>query len=389
MRKKILFLYDSMPFGGVESALINLVSFLDKEKYDVSVVLLSERGDMYEEAKRRIPMKSVFEKFIPCQNRIIRKVRSVIINFLEKKRPKYPRLYHRFAIGGGYDMEISFNQYESRKVLAKSSNKHSKKILWVHENFIADEHTTVYWKGLPEPKKGFRAYDRIVFVSKVSQEGFNKYEYAKEFSVSVQYNIIDRDEIISKSKSEIDRRYNITGAPDVFCAVGRLVELKGFVRLVNICAALKKKGLNFKLILVGDGPEREKIEKAIADNEVQDIVIMTGYDDNPYKYVARSKFFVCSSFTEGLPVVCQEALALGIPVVSSFPSVGELFGDETCGILSDVDDDSLMCAIEKMLTDDVFYKKCKAGAEKRSEYFDPKNSVKEIERMFDELLENS
>lgn len=387
MKEKILFLHDAMPCGGVETALLNLISFLDKDKYSFSVAVLQEGGEMYEVAKSKLPMKRVFADFMPFQNRIIRKFKSVIVNFLEKNRHKYPKFYHRLAIGRGYDIEIAFCQFRAHRVISNSSNKHSKKILWVHGNFATDAYMIDHYKKHPELRDGFKSYDRIVCVSKMANAGFSAYTNNK-FSASVLYNVVNRDDIIAKSKSEIDCQYS-AGGTTAFCAIGRFVPEKGFIRLINICAALKQKGLEFKLILVGDGPEREKIEKAIADNEVQDIVIMTGYDDNPYKYAVRSKFLVCSSFTEGLPVVCQEALALGIPVVSSFPSVGELFGDETCGILSDVDDDSLMCAIEKMLTDDEFYKKCKAGAEKRAEYFDPRNSVEQIEEMFDELLENS
>ena len=218
------------------------------------------------------------------------------------------------------------------------------------------------------------------------KKSFDKVFDGKYDSV-VLYNPINKERILSLSeektcfpKSFLDKK--------IICSTGRLSYEKGYERLVRIHKRLLEKGIEHALVIVGDGDLKEKIKDIISEESVEDTVLLTGYDSNPYKYMAKSDFFVCSSFTEGLPIVCQEALSLGIPVVSSFPSVGELFGNETCGILSKVDDDSLMAAIEKMLTDEEFYKKCKAGADKRAEYFDPKNSIKEIEKMFDELLEN-
>ena len=94
-----------------------------------------------------------------------------------------------------------------------------------------------------------------------------------------------------------------------------------------------------------------------------------------------------SSYTEGLPVISMEALSLGVPVISTIPSVAEVFGDETCGIAADNDNVSLQEAIRRMLTDEAFYQEAKAGAEKRSSFFDGKRMVQEIERMFLELME--
>lgn len=386
MKKKLLFLHDAMPFGGVETALLNTIPFLDRDKYDVSVMLMQEGGELYNYAKKVLPMKRVFCRFLPWNNRVVAKIKSMFVNFIERNYYKYPKMYHRLAINEKYDIEISFCQFRSHRVISNSPNKRSKKILWLHGNFVTDEYMVGYYERHPELTQDLYSYDRIVFVSEMARECFHSRINDIGVPTTVKYNAIDRTNIISKSKLQIDPQYHMDTT--TFCAVGRMVLEKGFARLVNICSSLKKKKLNFRLFIIGDGPEMKKIEESVRINELEDTVFLPGFDNNPYKYIVRSRFLVCSSFTEGLPVVCQESLALGIPVVSSFPSVGELFGGETCGILSEVDDDSLMAAIEKMLTDEEFYKKCKAGAEKRAEYFDPKNSIKEIEKMFDELLEN-
>ena len=102
-------------------------------------------------------------------------------------------------------------------------------------------------------------------------------------------------------------------------------------------------------------------------------------------YMKKSRFLVISSYTEGLPVISMEALSLGVPVVSTIPSIGEVFGEETCGVVSENDNASLEEAIRRMLCDEAFYAQAKAGAEKRSAFFDGKRMVQQIEELFLEL----
>ena len=83
----------------------------------------------------------------------------------------------------------------------------------------------------------------------------------------------------------------------------------------------------------------------------------------------------------------MEALTLGVPIVAPIPSVGEIFGNQVCGIITDNNNADLQAAIRKMLTDDAFYAQAKAGAEKRREFFDGKRMVRELEDMFLELME--
>ena len=98
-------------------------------------------------------------------------------------------------------------------------------------------------------------------------------------------------------------------------------------------------------------------------------------------------FVVCSSFTEGLPVIAMEALCLGVPMVAAVPSVGEAFGEETCGLITENDNASLMAGIRKMLTDEEFYAKAKEGAMRRSSFFDGRRMAAEVEDMLLQLAE--
>ena len=114
---------------------------------------------------------------------------------------------------------------------------------------------------------------------------------------------------------------------------------------------------------------------------------MAGYQENPYPYMKAAKFLVSSSLTEGLPVIAMEALSLGVPVVATVPSVAEAFGEENCGLITQNTTLALEDGIRKMLTDETFYAATKAGAERRSSFFDGKRMVKEIEELFLHLMQ--
>ena len=115
---------------------------------------------------------------------------------------------------------------------------------------------------------------------------------------------------------------------------------------------------------------------------------MAGYQPNPYPYMKQSRFLVSSSYTEGLPVISMEALCLGVPMVAPIDSVGEVFGGETCGLITENSNAALEDAIARMLTDEKLYQQMKQGAQRRSAFFDGTRMVREIEDLFTELAES-
>ena len=170
------------------------------------------------------------------------------------------------------------------------------------------------------------------------------------------------------------------------CGVGRLSYEKGFERLIIQHKRLVEEGLRHYLVLVGDGPDRDYIHRTIQAMDAQDTVILAGYQANPYPYIAASRFLVCPSFTEGLPVVGMESICLGIPVVAAVPTIAELFGQEQCGLITPNSNESLRSAMRRMLTDEDLYRRCRAGAEERSRFFTGRRMAKEVEEMFLQLM---
>ncbi len=144
-------------------------------------------------------------------------------------------------------------------------------------------------------------------------------------------------------------RNNRNGKRTLIC-VGRLCPAKGQHILIESCAALGRKGMDFKLVLVGDGPDRKSLEKLVIKLGIEQFVTFTGAlgQEEVQKRYKEADIFVLPSFAEGIPVVLMEAMAMGLPVVSTrITGIPELIDDEVNGLLATPGD---AAELSRMLT---------------------------------------
>jgi colanic acid/amylovoran biosynthesis glycosyltransferase len=143
--------------------------------------------------------------------------------------------------------------------------------------------------------------------------------------------------------------------PDVnrIVAVGRLVEQKGHLLLIDAIARLVSNGIDVQLDLIGDGPLRSAIQSSIARHGLSDEVRLLGWrtSDEVRSAIEQSRALVLPSFAEGLPVVLMEAMALGRPVVASrIAGIPELIEDRISGwLVSPGNADELADALRELL----------------------------------------
>lgn len=143
-----------------------------------------------------------------------------------------------------------------------------------------------------------------------------------------------------------------TGHP-VIIAAGRLTRQKGFIDLLQAFALLRRQ-LPCRLLIMGEGPDRQKLEEEIVRLDLADSVRLPGFVHNPYSWMARADLFVLSSHFEGSPNVLKEALALGTPVVATDCNSGprQILRDGKYGPLVPVNDpESLAKAMAQVLAD--------------------------------------
>jgi len=103
---------------------------------------------------------------------------------------------------------------------------------------------------------------------------------------------------------------------------GRFDPVKNFSFLLTVFEHCVKSDKNFKLVLIGDGPERSSIEAFCSSRNIRDQVLFVGQKDNVLPYLRALDVFLLTSFCEQMPMSMLEAMSIGIPVVAS--SVGEI-----------------------------------------------------------------
>ena len=134
--------------------------------------------------------------------------------------------------------------------------------------------------------------------------------------VKVIYNPGVTPDLREKTQSSLDHPWFQPGNPPVLLAVGRLMKQKDLPTLLKAFALLRR-SRDARLLILGEGPERDKLEALIKELELGQDVSLPGFVGNPYAYIARASAFVLSSLWEGLPTVLMEALYCGAPIVAT------------------------------------------------------------------------
>lgn len=200
---------------------------------------------------------------------------------------------------------------------------------------------------------------KIVCVSKANQDIVELKN--KLTNTTTIYNPLNLKDIEKKSKEAVPFEY------EYILAVGRLVALKQFDKLIDSYSRSILPEKNVKLVIVGDGPELEKMKDLVATLNLSNHIIFTGFSNNPYKYMKKAKFLILSSEYEGFGIVLAEALACGTPVISFDLMSGpnEIITNEHNGLLVENQNfEKLTEAINELYANDNLYSRCKFNAKK-------------------------
>ncbi|MCC4309526.1 glycosyltransferase [Alcanivorax marinus] len=159
--------------------------------------------------------------------------------------------------------------------------------------------------------------------------------------------------------------FSVSGAP-VVLGVGHLSEIKGFDVLIRAFSIVRKK-TGARLIIVGQGPERETLKLLSRQLGVEEHVYFAGFQENPMSFMKHADLFVLSSRSEGLPGVLIEAIGSDCPVVSTRCGGGalEIMEHGRVGPLVEVDDvEGLASAILEQLASPPDLKKLRVSAQR-------------------------
>jgi glycosyltransferase involved in cell wall biosynthesis len=153
------------------------------------------------------------------------------------------------------------------------------------------------------------------------------------------------DEMLRLAEEQPDHPWFRTGEPPVILGAARLQAHKGFLTLVRAFAKVRR-SRSARLVILGEGPERKNLEAEIMRLGIVSDVSLPGFCHNPFAYMKRARAFALSSEYEGLPNVLIQAMAFGIPVVSTDCNCGpaEILAGGAYGTLVRVGDVDAMAA---------------------------------------------
>lgn len=368
--KNILFFMETVDFGGAETVFTNIIKNINKSKFCIKVVTERDHELFTDEIKAAVP----YDCFIKTERSAVRDFWNKIVIKLSLVLSE--KNIRKYFIRGNYDVEVAFCEGYSTKIIGNSGKKNCKKIAWVHTDVIKNPWSEKIFGSAEEEKKCYEKFDAIVCVAETMKESFIK-KYGMAEKVHVLYNPLDFESVIKKSAEKTDFKF---GDGMKFVLAGTFIKIKGFDRFVKVCKRLKDDGEHFSALIMGDGEEKENIKKIIAETNLGDTVKILDFQTNPYKYIAHSDVYVCSSYAEGYSTAVSESVALNVPVITTECSgMREIFGENECGIICENSEEGLYNAMKKVLNDPSLLKKFSAEEKKRANDFSLKKRMKAIE----------
>lgn len=356
MKRKILFVVHQLNYGGVQKSLIAALNAINYEENEVTLYVRKNRIQLLDEANKNIS-KIIINKdtthyyrkpyvvwltLLQSITKILRmkakeeSIHKKIVTYINKSQMEYEK-NHYFANGFEYDVAVSYIQgYTAQFVAEYISAK--KKIMFFHGS--VDENHELHEKIVPK-------FQKIVGVNNEVKKILAALYPANAKKMTYLENYVDAISVREKSMEyEISRN----DKEFVICSCGRLVPVKGYDLAINTAKYLKKEGVSFYWYIVGDGPEREKLEKSIMQNDLKDCVEITGMKDNPYPYMRECDIYVQSSYEEAHPLTIIEAMILGCPVVTTATVGGRaLVNHKKTGLVADINEKSLAKTIIQVI----------------------------------------
>lgn len=324
--KKITILALHLGYGGIENCISNLANSL-VDDYEVNIISTYK---LYEKPvfklNDKIKIKYLMTDLKPNKQELKQSLKKLkLITFLKeiKKSLKILKLKKNLMIEAikncDSDVIISTRDIHNNW-LSKYGRDKTLKIGWEHNHHHNNK------RYINKVTKSVLGLDYFVLVSKDLTKFYS--EKLKDKKVKCVY-IPNSINFFPQEKAKLETENLIS--------IGRLSHEKGYLDLIDIFKELHQKYPDSKLNIIGDGPDRKKIEKKIRDNKLEDYIILHGFQEKEYinKYLEKSSVYIMTSYTESFGLVLLEAFAYGIPCVaySSAEGANEIISDNWDGYL--------------------------------------------------------
>lgn len=367
---KVLFLIHDLGQGGAEKVLVNLVNNMDRSKFEISVTVLFGGGVNEQFLAPDIHFRAVFPKEVPGNSKLMK--------FLT------PKQLHKICVKEHYDIEVSYLEGPSARVISGCQDEDAKLVSWIHVEQHTMDKLAASFRSEKEARACYNRFNQTVCVSQYVHDDFCQLlDFQKP--CRVLYNTVESDKILAGAGE---------AAPELvddgqirLIAVGTLKQSKGYLRLLQIVNRLREEKYPVHLYILGIGPLQQEMEEYIRQNSLHNSVTLLGYQTNPYKYVAKCDLFVCASFAEGFSTATTEALIVGTPVCTvEVSGMKEMLGENNeWGVVTENSEDALYQGIKELLNSPAMLAHYKEKAAERGKTFSTENTVCAVEEMLESL----
>ena len=322
---RILFFIPFMNGGGAERVILTLLTYLDRDKYELILVMMKREG-------RYLSMIPKDIEVIDLKASQARYAVFKIIKVIREKKPDV--VFSTLAylnlivamIRPFFSKNITFIARESNTVSVRNKReKYPRLFDWLYKNV-------------------YKNFDIIVTQAKYMRDDLVKNYGLEHSKMFIIYNPVDTKNVAEKSMQDkevkLPSKYNLL-------AVGKLGYQKGYDILFPIMTRLDD---SYHVTILGEGADKDKLEKQIKELGLESRVSMLGFSDNPFAYMKKADLLVLPSRYEGLANVILEANYCGTPTVafSSPGGVAEIVHDGKNGFLVEpFDEEAFAKAIKK------------------------------------------
>ena len=365
--KKILFLIHDLGQGGAEKVLVNLVNNMDRSKFDISVTVLFGGGVNEQFLAPDIHFHAVFPKEVPGNSKLMKLLT--------------PKQLHKLCVKEHYDIEVSYLEGPSARVISGCQDPNTKLICWIHSTIANIQDAAGSFRSIQEARNCYGSFQNIVCVSQWVKRAFMEF-FPDIYNVDILYNTIETDKILEQAKQPVQD--SLLNPNEIkLIAVGSLKPVKAFDRLIRIHSRLRQDGYPVHTYFLGQGPDLGNLQHQAADSGQSATISFLGYDSNPYKYIARSDIFVCCSLSEGFSTAATEALIVGTPVCTvEVSGMKEMLGENNeWGVVTENSEEALYAGIKDLLDNHKLLGYFKEKAIERGKTFQTGRTVKAVEDM--------
>jgi len=369
-RINVLYIIWSLGLGGAEQVVINLARGMDKEKFKVMVCCLNDKGVFAEELEKEgieviaLNKKGKFDV-------------SVVFKLVNIMRKYKVDIVHTHLWGANLWGRLAAKLAGIKVIAATEHNVDVWKPWYYFEIDRLLQHLT----------------DKIIVVSEKVKEFYVKRGISED-KIEVVYNGISLSSpslpsyhLPGGTEENVKVEFGIRPEDKVLAVIGRLVEQKGHRYLFEALHLLDGR-YKLKVLVVGDGPQREQLVSMARQLGMEDKVVFTGLRKDVNDILPAVDMLVMPSLREGLPMVLLEAMAAGVPVVATkVGGVPEIIEDGKNGLIVEpANVDMLKTAISEILDNDLLRKKIIDNGWKEVERFSLTNMLNDTQRVYEKIL---